>query len=103
MAEPAALRLVIHAPTPGAVARARSNARNVLAARPDVIIELMPEVKVTQERERDLRAQWQAIGTTPALTNGRIYFLTTDHCLIPSPRYHLIVDEVSRILHPAEP
>lgn len=29
------LRVVIHAPTPGALARARSNARNLLAARPE--------------------------------------------------------------------
>lgn len=29
------LRVLLHAPTPGALGRARSNARNLLAARPD--------------------------------------------------------------------
>ncbi len=35
------LKLVIHAPTQGAVARARSNARNLLRARPDAEIRIV--------------------------------------------------------------
>jgi NitT/TauT family transport system ATP-binding protein len=35
------LRLVIHAPTAQALQRARSNARNLLAAEPDALIEIV--------------------------------------------------------------
>ncbi|ALG75085.1 hypothetical protein VY88_26525 [Azospirillum thiophilum] len=37
----APLRLVIHAPTPTALERARNNARNLLAARPDAQVRIV--------------------------------------------------------------
>ena len=72
----------------------------VLAKQPDVIIELLPEVDLTPELESQLRRQWQELGPLPAAKRNRIYFLTDDHCLIPSPRYHVIIEEIARILHP---
>lgn len=35
------LRLVVHAPTPAALARARRNVANLLASEPDAIVELV--------------------------------------------------------------
>lgn len=72
----------------------------ILAKRPDVVIELVPEVELTPELERSMRAQWRALGPIPAVKHDRIYFLTDDHALIPSPRQVEIIDKVSRILHP---
>jgi iron complex transport system substrate-binding protein len=72
----------------------------VLAKQPDVIIELLPEVVLTAELESQLRKQWAELGPLPAAKRNRVYFLTDDHCLIPSPRYHVIVEKVARILHP---
>lgn len=39
--ETPSLRLVIHAPTPAALERARNNARNLLAARPDAQVRIV--------------------------------------------------------------
>ena len=75
----------------------------ILARRPQVIIELMPEVALTPELERQMREQWRQLGDAPAVSGDRIHFLTDDHCLIPSPRYPRIVEKVSRILHPDSP
>jgi iron complex transport system substrate-binding protein len=72
----------------------------VLAKQPDVIIELLPEVKLTPELESQLRRQWQELGPFPAAKHDHIYFLTDDHCLIPSLRYHVIIEKVAKILHP---
>ncbi len=60
----------------------------------------MPEVELTTALEERMRDQWRGLGSTPAVVTGRIHFLTDDHSLIPSPRYPIIVEKVSRILHP---
>lgn len=73
---------------------------SILASRPDVIIELLPEVEVTSELAGIMRAQWRSLGPMPAVTAKRIYFLTDDHSLIPSPRIVDIVEKVAKILHP---
>jgi len=72
---------------------------SIVARRPEVIIELLPEVEMTRELRRQMLEQWRGVGSFPAVTSGRIHFLTDDHCLIPSPRYVEIIDKVSRLLH----
>lgn len=82
------------------------SAEGIVAHRPDVIIEFLPEVTLTPELRRAMLDQWRKLGSigehacVPAVANGRIHFLTDDHALIPSPRYVEIIDKVSRILHP---
>lgn len=76
----------------------------VLAARPDVIIEAMPETPASPTLEASLREQWRRLGPIPAVQTNRIYLLTDDHCLIPSPRIVEIIAKIARLLHPeAEP
>lgn len=72
----------------------------IMAKRPDVVIELVPEVELTPALRRSMRAQWNALGPIPAVRNDRVYFLTDDNALIPSPRVVEIIDKVSRLLHP---
>ncbi len=72
----------------------------IVARRPEVIIELMPEVELTLVLEKRMLAQWRQVGSVPAVVGGRVLFVNDDHCLIPSPRYVEIIDKVSRILHP---
>ncbi|MGB2987696.1 MAG: cobalamin-binding protein [Phycisphaerae bacterium] len=76
------------------------SAEGIIAQRPDVIIELMPEVKLTPALKKQMLDQWQRLGSIPAVAQDRIHFLTDDYCLIPSPRYVEIIEKVSRILHP---
>ena len=74
----------------------------ILTKRPDVIIELMPEVKMTPPLEKQLRRQWATFSSIPAVAQGRLHFLTDDHSLIPSPRFIALIEKVSRILHPED-
>lgn len=76
------------------------SAEAIVAHRPDVIIELMPEVDLTPELKKKLLDQWKVLGPIPAIAGGRVYFVNDDHCLIPSPRYHQIVEKISQLLHP---
>jgi ABC-type Fe3+-hydroxamate transport system substrate-binding protein len=73
---------------------------SILARRPDVIIELMPEVEMTPALHARIVADWGKLGPIPAVRKGGVHILTDDHCLIPSPRYVEIIERVSRILHP---
>jgi len=75
---------------------------SILTRRPDVIIELMPEVELTDPLRARIFADWRRWDAIPAVRNERVHILTDDHCLIPSPRYVEIIDRVSRILHPDE-
>ena len=72
----------------------------ILTRRPDVILEMMPEVNVTPELRARMIEQWRSLGSIPAVTTARVHFITDDNALIPSPRYVEIVEKIARILHP---
>ena len=72
----------------------------MLAQQPEVIIELMPDRKLTAALKEQMVEQWKQLGSMPAVTKNRIYVLTDENGLIPSPRYVEIIDKVSRLLHP---
>jgi len=72
----------------------------MLAQQPEVIIELMPDLKLTAALKEQMGEQWKQLGSMPAVTKNRIYFLTDENGLIPSPRYVEIIEKVSRLLHP---
>jgi len=72
----------------------------ILAKQPEMVIELLPDVELTDELLSQVRAGWQKLGTFPAAGSGRIHVITDDHCLIPSPRYVDIVEKLSRLIHP---
>ena len=72
----------------------------MLAQQPEVIIELMPDLKLTAALKEQIGEQWKHLGSMPAVTKNRIYVLTDENGLIPSPRYVEIIDKVARLLHP---
>jgi iron complex transport system substrate-binding protein len=73
---------------------------SIMAHRPDVIIELMPEIELTPALKEQMSRQWHQLGTLPAVARNRIYYLTDDHGLIPSLRYVKVIEKVSHLLHP---
>jgi ABC-type Fe3+-hydroxamate transport system substrate-binding protein len=78
----------------------QTNAESVIARRPDVIIEMMPELELVPENEAMIRDQWESLGSIPALENDRLHIITYENCQIPSPRYVHVIEKVSRLLHP---
>ena len=76
------------------------SAESIIAQRPDVIIELMPEVAVTKPLEGQMRSRWSHLGSVPAVADGNIFFITDSRCLIPSLQYVEVIEKVSKILHP---
>ncbi len=78
------------------------NAEAIIAAQPDVIIEVAdPATPPTELAAR--QTHWRALGNNlPAVRNGRIYILTDDYLLIPSPRVVQSITSLADVLHPAE-
>ena len=72
----------------------------ILAKQPQVIIEMMPEVVLTDELAARMGEQWRRLGTIPAVAENRVYFVTDENGLIPSPRYAEFIEKISRLFHP---
>ncbi len=73
---------------------------SIVAQRPEVIIEFMPGADSSDRKLAQVRREWSALSSVPAVAQGRIYVITDDHALIPSPRFTIIVEKVAALLHP---
>ena len=79
----------------------QASTEQIIARRPDVILEVRAANSAfpVGDREAELRA-WGALGSVPAVRNGRVHFLFDDRIVIPGPR---VVDgtvALARTLHP---
>ncbi|MCG3129979.1 MAG: Vitamin B12-binding protein [Phycisphaerae bacterium] len=76
----------------------------VVVRAPDIIIELMPEVRVTPGLQSMIAAQWAPLAC-PAVASGRIFVLGDDlpHSLVPSLRTPEIADRITELLWPSQP
>jgi iron complex transport system substrate-binding protein len=71
----------------------------IVARRPDVILEIMPGFKPAAD-EAAITDQWRALSAIPAVRDGRIYVITDEYALIPSPRIALLAQKLLALLHP---
>jgi len=78
------------------------NAEAIVAAQPDVIIEVAdPATPAAELAAR--KTHWRALGNNlPAVRDNRIHILTDDYLLIPSPRVVQSIETLAKILHPTE-
>jgi len=75
-------------------------AEEIIARRPDVIIELMPDIDLTDALRAGIVERWKRAGPLPAGGLSRIHFVTDDNCLTPSPRFVDIIDKIAAFIHP---
>lgn len=74
----------------------------IVARGPQIILELMPEVHVTDELRKRVLEQWSLAGPLPAVQSGRVVILGREYedSLIPSPRIVELVEKLVNILYP---
>lgn len=72
----------------------------IIARRPDVVVELVPEVELADKDRDSLRTAWQSALGGSGGEAVRVFAIDDDHALIPSPRYVEIVERLAGILHP---
>jgi iron complex transport system substrate-binding protein len=72
----------------------------LLARAPQVILEVRAEGLIEQSAVQGERNVWVALGSVPAVRQGRIYFLSGSHLVVPGPRLVQGAEDFARVLHP---
>lgn len=71
----------------------------ILAARPDVILELRTGSLSRDELRRET-AVWNTVSAVPAVRSGRVILLVDDRTVVPGPRIAEGTEAIARALHP---
>jgi iron complex transport system substrate-binding protein len=79
----------------------RPTAEGVLAASPDVIIEIRAEGLLSPTTTSNQPNVWNALSAIPAVQKDRVYFLTGSDLVVPGPRVAKATERLARTLHPA--
>ena len=72
----------------------------ILARRPEVIIESLFGETDRAGLHEAVVAQWRAVGPIPAVETGRIHVLTADYATVPSPRVVRLAADLVKLIHP---
>jgi iron complex transport system substrate-binding protein len=73
------------------------NVEQILARRPDIVLELRADAR--PDAERDAVRTWQTLSALTAVRNERVYFLTGSDLVTPGPRIARAAERIARILH----
>ena len=79
----------------------RPNAEGILAASPDVIIEIRAEGLLLDKKTPGKPSVWDALPAIPAVQKDRVYFLTGSDLIVPGPRVAKATERFAKTLHPA--
>ncbi|MCD4654379.1 helical backbone metal receptor [bacterium] len=78
------------------------NKEALLAARPDIIIDLIPGQRLDKRSRRERLETWGLLSGVPAVKTGKIIILNEDFCNIPGPRIiqtgRLISDNIRQLI-----
>lgn len=78
----------------------QANTEALLAAAPDVVIEVRSGAEMADENvDQEIRV-WQALPGLPAVRNGRVRFLIGSDFVVPGPRVADAAARLARVLHP---
>ena len=80
-----------------------ADVEGVIAARPEVIIDLTLEDARAAERRAVVLEFWKRFPSIPAVRSGRIEVIDSDFLTIPGPRLVDGLAALERALHPAQP
>ena len=72
----------------------------ILAAAPDVIVEIRAEGLLDPGDTQRQRNVWQHLSSIPAVRDQRVYFLTGSELIVPGPRLAAGTRRLARVLHP---
>ena len=72
----------------------------LLVRAPEVILELRANLDVNEASAARERVPWSALGSIPAVRNGRIHLLGGGYLVVPGPRVAVATEAIARALHP---
>jgi len=72
----------------------------IIRRQPEVIFELQPGQQPSEAQRHRMIGQWAELGSIPAVTHHRVYFITEDFATILGPRVPLLAKRFAELLHP---
>lgn len=78
----------------------RVSVESILAAAPEVVVELHYGYHLTPLRIRTEQAAWSRLSSLPAVRSGRIYLLEGDKFVVPGPRIVEGAEAIAAVVHP---
>ncbi len=78
----------------------QATTEQILARRPDVILELRADGLTPEMLERE-RAAWAPLSAVPAVKHGRVHIVVDPRVVVPGPRVAEAVELIASILHPS--
>ena len=78
----------------------RLSIEGVLDLDPDVIVDLVVDMKEKHLDAADIVSEWRDAAHVAAVRNGRVYVLGQDYVVVPGPRIVLLVEQLARLFHP---
>ena len=72
----------------------------LLTRAPQVILEVRAEGLIQPAAVAAERNVWVALAGVPAVRDGRIFFLSGSHLVVPGPRLIQGAEDFARVLHP---
>ncbi len=76
------------------------SAEGMLHMNPDIILEMVPDIKGTGRTKDSIAASWDSLPGIPAVKNKRVYVFTGHYVTIPGPRVVSFLYEIAHVLHP---
>jgi iron complex transport system substrate-binding protein len=80
----------------------RIGTESILAAAPEVIIDLHYGRAITPGQIDRERAAWRALPAVPAVRDGRVALLVGDQFVVPGPRLADAAEAIAGVIHPAQ-
>jgi iron complex transport system substrate-binding protein len=78
----------------------RVDTEGILAARPEIIIDLQYGRNLSPEEIDTARAVWRGLPALPAVRSGRIALLVGNEFVVPGPRLVQAAEAISDVIHP---
>jgi iron complex transport system substrate-binding protein len=81
----------------------RIGTETILAAAPEIVIDLHYGRTLSAEQIDRERAAWQSLPALPAVRKGRVAVLVGDEFVVPGPRLADAAEAIADVLHPVPP
>ena len=75
------------------------SAEGFLHLNPDIIIDMVPDIKKMGLNENMLLKEWESISDVNAVRNNRVYVLSQDYIVSPGPRFIMLLEDLARIIN----
>jgi len=72
----------------------------IIRLNPQVILDVVPDLAESGWKEEDVLRQWSQLFSVEAVKNQRIHVLSHSYAVVPGPRFILILEDMTALIHP---